>query len=304
MNLFSLLVQLTLSTLTLGAGYYFYPEQMELVVVLSALVFVALSYILSRFKQKSTWLALLVGASVFSYFYLFDENMNLIYDQEHIVYHALVALAVCFALLLHANLQTTDVSFGKSLSVSQLRKETEERITRIKKLKIDEAVLIRLVQDFSTHSRSQLIEDDFLRNPLPVGKAPLREKHRSAKGNRLLQKAKDLLYALLYGDAEMNVKLLRAADELLTLTISQNKAYPLLSLLKNVTIIPTAGKLLDPTMKGKQLLTDIAMIELQFTETPAGVVGDGIVACLSLINLLEINDPQFDFRILAQSHHN
>lgn len=293
------MLQLIFTVATFVLGYIYYPEQIESVVALTALVFLTFSYINFQLKRRFPWLYLVLSGGVFAYIYIQGTSFD-------VLTNAILSLALFFALLVHANWKATKIFLGKQFSFEELRKQSNKRVKRIKKLELTEAKLTKINKEFKKYSRKKLEKDGYLTKPMRKGKGVLQKKHRSKKGNELLERSKDLLYALLYGDEEINVKLPRGEYELLTLTIPRLKAFSLESILKAASITSSKGTWIDPFKKSKanDVSTDNIIIEVQYKEIPSEKVGDGIKYALLLINELEVNEVVLYFRMIKIEQSN
>ena len=121
--------------------------------------------------------------------------------------------------------------------------------------------------------------------------------HRSDAGEALLLLAKDTLFALLFGDASSNTQLDRVQHELLTLAMPRGKAAAL-DFMRAATELAAAGTWQDPDNVSNDERADNVLLEVQFGETADELVGRGIVAALSLINSLEINEQVLYARMI------
>jgi hypothetical protein len=113
--------------------------------------------------------------------------------------------------------------------------------------------------------------------------------HRSGDGDELLELAKDVLYALLFGDETTGTRLDRRQRELLTLTLPRAKAGAF-DFIPAATELSGAGMWRDPTGISNDVRADNVIIEVEFGEIADELVGHGIVRALSLINNLEVNE--------------
>ncbi len=293
------ILQFVLTLLSLIIGYLYFKNQLELVLIFSALVFMMFSYINYQLKRKFPWLYLLLSIALFSYFYIFV-------DKNAILQYAILSVGTLFILIIHANWKSSQIFLGKQYSLNELKHESKKRIKRIKKMDMNETKLIEYVQEFNSFTREKLEKEDYITKPIKMGKGVLKNKNRSKKGNELLQKAKDVLYALLYGDKDINVKLDRVEFELLTITIPRLKAYTLESIMKAASITSSKGTWIDPMSRTKtnDVSTDNVIIEVQYREVHSEMIGNGIKSVLLLINNLEVNEVVLYFRMIKIEQSN
>jgi hypothetical protein len=165
-----------------------------------------------------------------------------------------------------------------------------ERIARIRELTLDRWKLIAFIDQYSSYDRDQLIGQRFLLPAAPEkGTALLAAEFRTPQGNDLLLRAKDTLFALLFGDEATNTHLPRTQRELLTMAVPRDKADAL-DFMKATTELSALGTWQDPERVSNDQRADNVLLEVEFGEVADELVGDGIVRALSLINNLEINE--------------
>ncbi|MEV5463473.1 hypothetical protein [Streptomyces sp. NPDC002788] len=168
--------------------------------------------------------------------------------------------------------------------------ERERRAERVRALALDLARLRRFLDDYRAVDRDTLIERGLLLAPPAKGGALLGPEHRSTEGERLLTEAKDLLHALLFGDEEAGVRLDRVERELLTLTLPRHKAHAIAFVLRAATEIGAAGTWRDPGGAANDERAPNTILQVEYGEVAEELVGNGITACLRLINNLQINE--------------
>src|SRR3990172_458536 len=104
----------------------------------------------------------------------------------------------------------------------------EERFERVNHLELNRSKVADFIQKYGDLDRQGLISAGYLDSAAPEkGTDLIGEKFRTAKGNDLLVHAKDMLFALLFGDASTNTDLDRFQQELLTMTLPRFKAEAL-----------------------------------------------------------------------------
>jgi hypothetical protein len=173
-----------------------------------------------------------------------------------------------------------------------------ERLERVKLLALDEAVLRQFLEQWRGVTRERLVESGHLLASAPVkGTDLLTTDDRGEQGDELLQLAKDVLFALLFGDASTATTLDRTQQELLTFALPRFKADAL-DFMRASTELSAAGTWQDPDSVSNDERADNVLLEVQYGDTADEVVGDGIITCLSLINNLEVNEQVLYARML------
>jgi len=189
---------------------------------------------------------------------------------------------------------TLDSFYIKKKDIKAIQEQkAQERLSRIERLKniaLDRDKLDDFVKKHEKIDRNRLIEDGYLiNNPPEKGTDLITEKYRSDIGNELLILAKDILFALLFGDESNHVKFNRIEQELLTLTVPRFKSESL-NFMKATTEISGLGTWQDPDSVSNDSRADNIILQVEYGEIEGELIGDGIVASLSLINNLEINE--------------
>jgi hypothetical protein len=165
-----------------------------------------------------------------------------------------------------------------------------ERVARVSSLQVDSGAVKDFVDQQADVSRDRLIADRLLDAQAPEkGTALLSSDHRTAAGESLLRQAKDMLFALLFGDEQTNTRLERVSHELLTVAVPRFKAGAL-DFMRASTELTAAGTWQDPDNVSNDERAENVLIEVQFGETADELVGRGVVTALTLINNLEINE--------------
>jgi len=164
------------------------------------------------------------------------------------------------------------------------------RIERVTLLALDHAGLEQFLSEHGNATRESLIESGHLRpEASPKGTALLVSDDRGEQGDELLQFAKDVLFALLFGDASTNTSLDRTQQELLTFALPRFKAGAL-DFMRASTEFSAAGTWQDPDSVSNDERADNVMLEVQYGDTADEKVGSGIIAALTIINNLEVNE--------------
>ena len=173
-----------------------------------------------------------------------------------------------------------------------------ERIDRVKAIALTSESLAAFTAENATVSRESLQASGHLTADAPAkGTTQLTAEHRSPAGEELLQRAKDVLYALLFGDEQTNTRLERVQQELLTFALPRFKASAL-DFMRASTELTAAGTWQDPDSVSNDERADNVVLEVQFGETADELVGNGIVAALTIINNLDVNEQVLYARMI------
>lgn len=173
-----------------------------------------------------------------------------------------------------------------------------ERHDRVRELAFDRAALDAFVAEHAAVQRDGLISSGHLAAAAPAkGTALITHEHRTADGEALLTRAKDTLFALLFGDESNGTSLERVQQELLTMAVPRSKAAAL-DFMQASTELNAAGTWQDPDSVSNDERADNVLLEVQYGEVEGELVGHGIVAALSLINNLEINEQVLYARMM------
>jgi hypothetical protein len=174
--------------------------------------------------------------------------------------------------------------------IGSIEAERIARAARIKALCLDDACLLAFIDRCRHLTRDRLERDGYLIAPPVKGAALIAPACRTPRGEALLREAKDLLEALLFGDAEANVRLARVQRELLTITVARPKVGAIACLLRAATEIDAEGTWRDPEHVSHDDRAPNTRIEVEYGEVATEAVGRGIKLALRLINDLEINE--------------
>jgi len=173
-----------------------------------------------------------------------------------------------------------------------------DRLARVRALALDHDGLLAFVTENAGVSRDGLVTHGYLRvDAAPKGTIVLGAADRTASGEALLQRAKDVLFALLFGDASTSTVLERVQQELLTIAVPRPKAFAL-DFMRASTELAAAGTWQDPANVSNDERADNVLLEVQYGEVADELVGDAIVLALSLINNLEINEQVLYARMI------
>lgn len=174
----------------------------------------------------------------------------------------------------------------------------QKRMERLREIGLDLADLKQFNTMYSKFTRTRLIAEGYLLAGVPEkGTDLISDRHRMDKGNALLQHAKDMLFGLLFGDAETNTSLTRIQQELLTLTVPRSKVEAI-DFMKATTELSAYGTWQDPSSVSNDQRADNVLLEVEFGEVEGELVGHGIICALSLINNLEINEQVLYARMI------
>lgn len=182
--------------------------------------------------------------------------------------------------------------------IEQTTRRRAERLARVTSLGLGPDSVRAFTSDHTGMTRDRAISDGhLLPEAPPKGTSLLLADHRTDAGEQLLQRAKDVLFALLFGDESTDTRLERAQQELLTLAMPRSKANAL-DFMRASTELAAAGTWQDPTSVSNDERADNVLLEVQFGETADEIVGSAIVAALSVINNLEINEQVLYARMI------
>ncbi|HZG04283.1 MAG TPA: hypothetical protein VE546_12030 [Streptomyces sp.] len=173
---------------------------------------------------------------------------------------------------------------------AESEEERARRLERIRAWKLDAPRLADFVAELRSWDRERLEAEGHLLDPPPKGGGLVPARCRSATAGELLRTAKDLLYALLFGDAEAGVELPRVERELLTLTMPRAKAHAVSFLMRAATEIGAVGTWRDPRRRADDERAPNVLVQVEYGEVAGELVGSGIAAALRLINNLEVNE--------------
>lgn len=170
------------------------------------------------------------------------------------------------------------------------------RLARIRETGYTDQTLANFVHTYRKTNRQDLETSGFLINPPHMGLVSIEPYHRSQKGEKLLEEARDILYSALYGDTDINVDLTRGQEEILTIILPQDKSDALF-FLKAVTELNVAGTWIDPEGVSTDDHTNNIGLQIEFSDHPEGTIGLAIFTALNLINLLHVNEQIFYARM-------
>lgn len=279
------LLQYLVPAVLIGAAVYV-PDYDPLAMTFTAvLAFVGFAHIRERYSGRILTPYIILAISLTGAIYL-----ALSLEQ---------ALAVAFAAFWATQLNYVWNSRGLDLgdiTLGEIRRRQKGLNKQLSNVSIDENYIIGEIQEFNSFDRDRLEEQGFLKKPPRKGRRVLKNKHRSSKGNELLDRAKLLLFALLYGDKDSNVMLSRIQNELLSITVNRRKAHCLLPFMKAVTEIRGKGTWIEGN--SADVTTDNVILEVVYGETSSELIGNAIKSCLKLINHLEINEEVLFFRMM------
>jgi hypothetical protein len=192
------------------------------------------------------------------------------------------------------SLQDLDVA----AAVQAKARKRAERLARVTEMGVDANVVRRFTAESNGISRESAIAAGWLLADSPAkGTAAIDESHLTTAGQKLLTMAKDMLFALLFGDSATGTRLERVQQELLTLAVPRAKADAL-DFMRASTELAAAGTWQDPSSVSNDERADNVLLEVQFGETSDEIVGTAIVTALSVINNLEINEQVLYARMI------
>lgn len=169
-------------------------------------------------------------------------------------------------------------------------KARSARVARLKEIGLDRHVLAGFLERYTSSDRPNLAREGYLLEGAPIkGTDLIGAEFRSVDGNALLERAKDILFGLLFGDESTGTQFERIQRELLTFTLPCFKADAL-DFMRASTELSAAGTWQDPDSVSNDQRADNAILEVEYGEIAGELIGNGIVRCLSLINNLEVNE--------------
>lgn len=172
------------------------------------------------------------------------------------------------------------------------------RLERVRALRLDARAVTEFVATHETTTRESLQASGLLLpGAPPKGTVLLTTEHRSPAGEELLEQAKDVLFALLFGDASTLTELDRVQQELLTFALPVAKAGAL-DFMRASTEITAAGTWQDPESVSNDERAANTLLEVQYGDTVDELVGHGVIAALGLINNLEVNEQVLYARMI------
>ena len=164
------------------------------------------------------------------------------------------------------------------------------RQERLRAIDLDHERLRSFVETYREHDRERLVADGHLAAEAPQpGTESVADAHRTESGAVLLQEAKDLLFALLFGDESTDSRLVRRERELLTMVLPRHKAGAL-DFLQATTELDADGTWKDPEAVSDDARADNVVLEVEFGEVEGELAGKGVLVALALINHLEVNE--------------
>jgi hypothetical protein len=169
-------------------------------------------------------------------------------------------------------------------------KRRAERRARLQEICLTCDVLESFLYEHRHFTRESMMNDGYLLDTAYIkGTNIIDEKQRTQKGNQLLTHAKDILFGLLFGDENTNTHFNRKEREMLTLVLPRYKAQ-CLDFMKATTELSALGTWQDPDSVSNDAQADNVILEVEFGEVEGELIGKGIIAALSLINNLEVNE--------------
>jgi hypothetical protein len=165
-------------------------------------------------------------------------------------------------------------------------------ITRVQALQVDEVQMLVWIKKTWPLCARQLLQNQGYLSPTapePGCAAVLPAVERTQLGQALLNRAKDMLWAALYGTLAENVLIQRVERELLVITIPGRKAF-VFNFFQSVTEVGALGSWRDPSDKCHDEDEPNMQLQVEYGESASEVVGDAIMVAIHVINLLEVNE--------------
>ena len=162
-------------------------------------------------------------------------------------------------------------------SLGRVTRPRAARVARVTALALDLDAVAAFVERHAHLKREALIESGFLDVAAPEkGTDPIGAVHRHPSGEELLEHAKDVLYALLFGDETTATRFDRVQRELLTMTLPRAKADAF-DFIPAATELSGAGMWRDPSGVSNDVRADNVIVEVEFGEVAGELIGHGIV---------------------------
>lgn len=174
--------------------------------------------------------------------------------------------------------------------------QMKKRLTRIKTRGYNDQSITHFITSYKQTNRTTLEQEGYLIQPPHLGLACIEPHQRTKKGEVLLEEAQDMLYIALYGDSSLNVNLSRGQEEILTMTLPLEES-DVLNFLKAVTQFNETGTWKDPEGISNDEETPNIGLQVEFSNSKDGCIGDAIFIALNLINLLQVNEQIFYARL-------
>lgn len=180
---------------------------------------------------------------------------------------------------------------NKKTSVAAVDDMQAKIIAHLKHTQMDEAKFLEWASSaWELCSRDVLVEKLYLLTEAPKqGTAVISDAFRTGGGQKLLFEAKAMLWAALYGEADMHVKLERVERELLALTVPVKKAH-VFNFFESVTQIGVSGTWRDPDNVSSDENAANMVLQVEYGEVASELIGDTVMVCILLINLLQVNE--------------
>lgn len=175
--------------------------------------------------------------------------------------------------------------------------ERRQRVDRIRSLSLTKDKLRETLERYQSLSRERLVAERYLVDPPHKGKEVLAIHHRTEEGKELLRNAHDLFYALLFGDRKQGVHLPRVRRDFLTVTLPSSKANTLERFMLAVTETRAAGTWVDPEGISDDIGATNTILQVEYGDSSEGLVSEGLITVLRVINNLEVNEEILYARI-------
>lgn len=165
-------------------------------------------------------------------------------------------------------------------------------VDRLQTLQIDEVKLLLWIKKTWPLCNRKVLQDEGYLSPmapLPGSGTVMTDADRTPLGIELLNTAKDMLWAALYGSLETNVMIHRVERELLVITIPGRKAF-VFNFFQAVTEVGALGTWRDPDERCHDADEPNMLLQVEYGESASEIVGDAIMVSIHVINLLEVNE--------------
>ena len=175
--------------------------------------------------------------------------------------------------------------------------ERRRRLARIRKLGLDASRLGAIVERYRSLDRERLESEGFLVEPPHKGQGALGPGQRSEAGEQLLQEARDVFYALLFGDEKIGVRLPRDRRDFLTVTLPSAKSNALERFMLAVTKLEAQGTWLDPEGVSDDVGAPNTVLQVEFGDSADEAISKALLVVIAKLNDLEVNEQILYARI-------
>lgn len=261
-------------------------------------------------EHKFCWFSWLSDVGMEHYASKFEKNMLGEQDVVHMNHDLLKSMGIHVAKerIKVLDRQTKHLQEKTKRSNSMLKKVVKKIqehqqasiVRRVERSGVDECKLLDWAKaNWLLCDRTRLVEEAYLRPSAPSQRTSiLTDDNRTESDQEVLRSTKDILWAVLFGTEKTNVHLTRVARELLCLTVPSYKAYAF-NFFRAVTELGASGTWRYPDNVSNDHNASNILLQVEFGETESNLIGDVIMVCTHLINLLEVNEQVLYARCIS-----